>query len=305
MSALDLHPEELLDKASAGTLSDSERAWLDQHLAQCSVCRFEQAARADFAAAAAPVGQVQVDDLVARALAGMSTREPFTVRRGSSVRFAAAAAVAMFAVGSFAAVWTGALPRLVERLVAPAGPAVPAPVFRPPARNIAVAPVPAPEPLPELPTAAVSEEPAPPVRHAVPRAEHPRGAAPLAPELFSAGNAARIRGDRAEAALRYSELLERFPSSDEARLTHAMLGRMLLDGGDARGALAQLDAYLALGDQTLREEVMSARAHALALLGRTGDEAAAWQALLQEYPDSVHAERALSRLRELEAPSPL
>src|SRR4051812_26529688 len=112
MSTLDLHPEELLDKSAAGSLTDAERAWLDQHLAQCSVCRFELTARADFAAAAAPVGDVQVDDLVARALAGMPTSEPFSARRRGSLRFVAAAAVATFAVGSFAAVFSGALPRL-------------------------------------------------------------------------------------------------------------------------------------------------------------------------------------------------
>jgi len=120
-------------------------------------------------------------------------------------------------------------------------------------------------------------------------------------ELFAAANAARIRGDRAEASLRYGELLRKFPSSDEARLTHATLGRLLLDSGDARGALAQLDVYLALGDETLREEAMSARARALALLGRTSEEAAAWDTLLQRYPDSVHAERARARLQELGA----
>ncbi|MBK7857117.1 MAG: hypothetical protein IPJ65_00580 [Archangiaceae bacterium] len=303
MSALDLHPEELLDKAAAGSLSDSERVWLDQHLAQCSVCRFEQAARADFAAAAAPVADVQVDDLVARALAGMPTAAPaFTGRRSGSLRFVAAAAVAMFAVGSFAAVFTGALPRFIEKLVTPV--AVPAPAPTPvssrPVQQVAPKPVEVEEVTPAEPIPDPVEPAPAPARAVVgPKRVGPHRAALDAAGLFQAGNAARIRGDRAEAALRYGELLRQFSSSDEARLTHAMFGRMLLDSGDVRGALAQLDAYLELGDPTLREEAMSARARALALLGRTGEEAAAWRALLEQYPDSVHAERAAARLREL------
>jgi TolA-binding protein len=123
-----------------------------------------------------------------------------------------------------------------------------------------------------------------------------------APELFLRGNTARVRGDRAEAALAYRELLARYPQSDEAALTHAMLGRMLLDGGDAAGALVELDAYLSSADSTLREETMSARALALSVLGRADDEAEAWQQLLSSYPDSVHASRARARLDALSKP---
>ena len=61
----------------------------------------------------------------------------------------------------------------------------------------------------------------------------------------------------------------------------------------------QLDAYLRTGDLTLREEVLSARALALNRLGRTAEEAAAWKALLDGYPDSIHAVRAQARLEEL------
>jgi TolA-binding protein len=212
------------------------------------------------------------------------------------MRFVAAAAVAMFAVGSFAAVWSGALPRLVEKLMTPqpaAEPIAPKRVAAPRAQVEL-----APQPEPELPAQVVVPQPVPaalPVPHVVKHAVQapvPHEHAFDAAQLFATGNAARIRGDRAEAALRYDALLRQFPSSDEARLTHATLGRMLLDSGDAKGAL---------GDGTLREEAMFARARSLALLDRTGEEAAAWQALLQQYPDSVHAERASARLRELGA----
>lgn len=50
MSLSNLHPEELLDKDASGALSDAERALLEAHLSRCAACRFERAARADFAA---------------------------------------------------------------------------------------------------------------------------------------------------------------------------------------------------------------------------------------------------------------
>jgi TolA-binding protein len=49
MKVVDIHPEELIDKASDGSLSLAERQRLDLHLAQCAICRFELAARADLA----------------------------------------------------------------------------------------------------------------------------------------------------------------------------------------------------------------------------------------------------------------
>lgn len=318
MSGPDLHPEELLDKAAAGSLTESERVWLDQHLASCTVCRFEQQVRADFVAAASVVNEAEVDDLVARALAGMPSKKPALISAGNRRAWstAIAACVALFTVSGFAAVGqvTGVLPKLVaqvmgtsvevepvpSRVLVPVVPRVkvpepelplsPEPVVVPEP----VAPAPVPAPVVRAPVSKRVVAPAPVV---VAAATGPMDSA----ELFAAGNAARIRGDRGEAALRYGELLRKFPQSDEARLTHATLGRMLLDSGDAKGALEQLDTYLSLGDETLREEAMSARARSLALLGRPRDEAQAWQALLQSYPDSVHAERALGRLRELGA----
>jgi hypothetical protein len=283
----DLHPEELLDKAAAGALSAEEHARLQQHLQACAVCRFEQKAKAAFVAA--PEVELNVDNVVARALAGM----PQGVQRSRAKIPAAWAAAAMFiTVMSFAAVGVGVV--LSRQNAAPASIRVVAPTVEKqiadPEPTIVAEPA-APRPLPKHLAAAP-----------LPAAAAPAMRQPQAPELFASGNAARSRGDRAEASLRYRELLSRFPSSPESRLTHAILARMLLDSGDASGALLELDTYLHSGDEALREEAMSARAMALSLLGRPRDEAAAWNALLETFPESVHAARARERLLELGAP---
>jgi hypothetical protein len=73
---------------------------------------------------------------------------------------------------------------------------------------------------------------------------------------------------------------------------------MLLDDGDAPGALRSFDDYLRRGGP-LGEDVMLGRALALQRLGRADDESAAWSALLASYPASVHATRARRRLLDL------
>jgi hypothetical protein len=115
--------------------------------------------------------------------------------------------------------------------------------------------------------------------------------------LFARANHARTHGDHAGAGRAYADLIERFPDASEARLSRATLGRLLLDDGNFAGALRHLDAYIARGDLALREEAMEGRALALQRLGRAADEAAAWSALLGEYPQSIHGARARARLQ--------
>jgi hypothetical protein len=67
-------------------------------------------------------------------------------------------------------------------------------------------------------------------------------------------------------------------------------------------ALPLFDAYLQKAESNggaLREETMVNRATALERLHRSAEEADAWQALLDAYPQSLHAERARERLKEL------
>lgn len=305
MTTPDLHPEELFDKAARGELDDAERAMLDAHLAHCAVCRFEQQVAADFAAMPMPalnVDQLVTNALTAKASASM-TPPPRMSRR---VGYLLAAAISMFAFGSFAAVaqWTGLLPKVIAALSEPKDEAPPPP---PPAapvskRHAVEPPAPAAEPppdvVPEPEPVVVSPAPTPRVvRQPAPPPPPP----PTAAELFAQGNRARLDGERALAIATYQQLLTTFPDSVESTQTRATLGRLLLDQGNPSAAIEQLDAYLAGPDGTLKEDVMSARAQAFMRLGREQDEADAWQALLSQYPDSIHAPRARARLGALDA----
>jgi TolA-binding protein len=118
--------------------------------------------------------------------------------------------------------------------------------------------------------------------------------------LFTQANADRTQGHHMVATREYRELLENYPNAPEADLSRATLGRLMLDDGDAMGALPLLNEYLRKGG-TLREETMVNRATALERLHRVGEESAAWRALLDAYPQSLHAERARQRLEELDA----
>lgn len=307
-----LHPEELFDKAQQGLASPEELARLDAHLAQCVTCRFERQARADFDAVA--VGGVNVDDLVARALSGASVvAEPPRRRRVSGLLIAAA--VALMGFGSFAAIGqlTGVLPKLIEQLSSksrePAPPAPPRAV--PP---VEVAPPPQVTPEPEL----VPEPETPKTVVIVERTQHPRPHLPVkepvveptpvepaaAPEpdalqFFTLATRERVRGETSEAIRDFRVVVARFPGTREAALSHAALGRLLLDRGEAASALEAFDSYLATGDQVLREDVQGSRALALQALGREAAERSAWEAVLREYPAGVFAPRARTRLEAL------
>jgi len=316
METLVLHPEELFDKANKGLATADELARLEAHVAQCTTCRFERQVRLDFDAVGG--SPADLDDLVARALSGAKAA-PEAPRRRRVGPLLIAATVALMGFGSFAAVaqFTGVLPRFIEALsdrtrapVIPSGvegrnkPLVPSEVEGPVIEE-------QPQVLPPSPPPVVMVVPrvvAPPVRKAVdvekvapPPEPLPLPAPPVETpsELFARATQARVRGDAIDAIARYRELVARFPSSAEATLSQAQLGRLLLDRGDATAALQAFDAYLGTNDQALREEVQGARAMALDVLGRFDEERAAWEAVLHDYPSGVYAPRARTRLESL------
>ena len=55
MTRFDLHPEDLLERASRGAADAAELARLTQHLAECAVCRVERALMVQAASDAAPL----------------------------------------------------------------------------------------------------------------------------------------------------------------------------------------------------------------------------------------------------------
>ena len=333
MSSLDLHPDELLDKAAQGSLSADEAVRLEAHLALCTVCRFEQQVKKDFAAEAMSLPALDVDSLITRALAGHASNDAADdtaqrVRpRSRSAAPYVVAAVMLSTMASFAAVarytdvWPAAKAVLATLLPGEPVSVTPKSESRGAPKQV---PVSAREEVPpELP---VIDEPvalvvdpvvapvveAPKVRAAprvVSAVEVTRELPPPPPmieapvetaaELFSRANQARVRGDRGTAIAGYSDLLTRFPHAAEAQLSEAIVGRLLLDDGDAGAALTHFDSYLQTSETGLREEAIEARARALRVLGRNDEEAQAWQQLLNTYPQSIYKERAESRLNAL------
>ncbi|MCW5835528.1 MAG: tetratricopeptide repeat protein [Labilithrix sp.] len=129
-----------------------------------------------------------------------------------------------------------------------------------------------------------------------PHADSPVTAA----ELFRDANTQRRANELGKAVDLYKTLQRRFPDAPETQASRVSLGRLLLDRqGDAAGALAQFDAYLAGAQSdggTLAEEARLGRALAFEKLGRKDDEQRAWEELLARHPQSLHGSRARERL---------
>jgi TolA-binding protein len=298
MTRVDLHPEDLLDRASRGVASLADLTRLEQHFAECAVCRVERALARQAALDAAPRRDEAL--LVARLARDVDARlaSPTARRPRRAIALAAGAAVALGVAGAAAAATLA--------FVRAGTPAAAAPPSMP-----TVASVVAPD---EPPAAAPMEAPREPSRETTgPRAPEPPPSRPASPaaaepssasELFSHANRARRDGKVTEAARLYRALQERYAGSSEELVSRVSLGRLLLDRlGDSRGALVQFNAYLASpSGGALREEAMVGRALALGRLGRTAEEQAAWQAVLDAWPKSTYQRRARARLSELGAP---
>jgi hypothetical protein len=312
VTAVDLHPEDLLDRARRGEASPEEWQRLRTHLQVCSACRFEHVIAEDCGRAGAPTGEdavllARVRGGAARAVwrrAGMFGARPARVRRPTRLVYAAAAFLIF--VGTVAAattvarrVWRGPEVEPVASVESKVG-------IRHHRVVSSVAKVADAE---ELAAPASAEglaevaEPSAPVAPAPARVGHVRqvASADSPAELFARANAARRRGETREAARLYRELQRAFPGSSEELVSRVTLGRWMLDRlNDPAGALARFDSYLANPVHTaLREEALIGRALALGRLGRETEERGAWTAFLAAFPGSVYAERARGRLETL------
>lgn len=303
MTRFDLHPEDLLERASRGTANAEERARLTQHLAGCLVCRVERTLVVQAASdGAALSGEALVvarlkRAVVARAATATGRRSK---RNGAFVVFALAAGT----VASVAAAATFVIVR---------GPAAPEAgvATEPSALPLSPATPQRSEPLrTDEPRETAADEALKPTDEGVPQIARsaPRAAAEPAgaSELFSRANQARRDGKTTEAVRLYRALQERFAGSSEELVSRVTLGRLLLDRlGDSRGALVQFNSYLASPARgALREEAMVGRALSLGRMGRSAEERAAWQALLDTFPHSTQRKRAQARLVELGGSAP-
>jgi TolA-binding protein len=294
MTRPDEHPEEWLDSAAAGALSPAERHELELHLAECPACSAQMAAPRRSRELAPRDVDGRLDRLaVERALARTANRRSRPRRRSPRIWIRLGATALVLASAASATDWVARrwnVHPFARRAALPDS-GIQA------AREVAPRQE---EPRAE-PIAPVSVQPAsesalpskPPVSIRRPALEKATAA-----ELLEQARELRRKGALDAASGVYRSLQRAFPASTEARLSYAILGRLLLERGHADQALAQFDRYLAT-QGPVAEDALAGRAAALQHLHRQADEASAWQALLSQFPQSVYTSRARSRLREL------
>lgn len=334
MKVVDLHPDDLLDKDARGELSASELTRLEAHLSRCETCRFEREVRSDFADELSDEEELSPQALLAlmegmpvpaadddkiallppepeepitpeeEALIAKLSKRPSKVRRYVRVLLLVAAAL-MLATGATASgvaarVWAHMSTafavehgdEVTDQVTSTQTPAtqparVSAPVV---ARPSATEPVVRDETPTSAPPPPVVVETAPkPVAFVTPTEN--------AASLFEQANQARRGGDYGRAIALNRRLETTYPSSREAHVSYATVGRLLLDRGDAAGALASFDAYQRKGPGPMDEAVIVGRATALERLGREDEARTAWGALLMAYPDTPYREHAEARFK--------
>ena len=284
---------ELLGQSRRGALTDAGRLALDAHLAGCASCRLSRDVLADF-------DQVDVVDirdgariqaLVATARAVRTAARP-RARTPSRLRAAAAAAaLIVFGGSASAAVW------LWRR------PAARPPTVQSPAAAPRVAPrlaVVSPAPIA---TPVAASEVQPPTAHrrqlarTAPVADAPRVTAGA---LLSEAGRARGDGQIDRAVSLYRRLQREFPGTPEAQVAAVPLGRLLLDSGSPRAALAAFDLYLReLPRGPLVAEALYGKGRALEMLGDGDEERQTWDRLLTDQAGSAYAPHARRRLAAL------
>jgi TolA-binding protein len=298
---------DLVAHARRHRLTQTEQVRLEQHLSVCASCRREQQLGADFD----EVGGFQRGDhrligrLGDRAVERLGMRLP-PRRSVRSWSIAAALACTLFAAGAGAGVlWrVRTLPPLVPSDSSSTSgidvtPKQPTAVSTkgPPAQSIDDSvPATTPVPFPFHPKAQ-RRAPVSPSASTAAAVETPNETASV---LFGNANRERRQAHAAVATGLYDELERRFPRSEEARVSHVSLGRLLLERSAWSEAKTQFDEYLTLSpDGILAPEALFGRAQALRALGRRDEERATWTELLTRFADSVYASRGRHRVEGL------
>jgi Tetratricopeptide repeat len=284
---LDLHPEEAIDRALKGGISESEQQALAQHLATCSACEahLALARSAQEAGAPQPWGSRLNSLAVDQALAHFGrARWPWVFFSPGRRHWVLATAGVLLAVGGVA---SAALWHRQDFAREPVLAAMARPAERTPTRSRqAVASVESPSSLP----AVLTDERPSLVR--TPRAQ------PSAASLFEQASSLRERNRVDEAIAVFRKLQQLFPKTRESRISYAVAGRMLLDRGRPAQALAQFDQHLANGGEA-SEEALAGRATALGQMGRLSAERETWQRLLDTHPGTVYTSQAKERLSQM------
>jgi len=118
-------------------------------------------------------------------------------------------------------------------------------------------------------------------------------------ELFERGNQARAH-DWLEAETLYTLLLDSYPASREAAVAELTLGKRALAVGRAEDALRWFRRHQQRAGNTLRAEAAWGECQALEQLQRRSELVAAWQQLIERYPETSYAAVARRRLEALE-----
>lgn len=302
-------PEDLVARARRGLASETEATALADAVDRDPVLRVAHDVGIDLdrvtgirsgdealvaRAADAALARVRASGLTPESNAEVVRRPSVAPRRRRRVAVLAAAAL-LGATGVAAGMWAEGVPQRWFSRKADATP--------PQSTTLAGARVTAPKPPAaapapvDVPMPAVEPDtlPAPPPReHAATRPVDVTAAA-----LFKNANGARRDGDFASAERLYSELIAKYPSSDEAGLARVSLGKLLLEHGDPSKAEREFGRYLEGGHGQLAEEALVSRAESLQKMGRADAERATWQRLLADYPHSVYAAEAKARLAAL------
>jgi hypothetical protein len=300
-------------------LSRAEQSSLDEHLSICASCRVQQQIGADFDAMGGlrPGDGVLIAQLAERAVQRPHKRMAHRRSLQSIAMTAAAAFVLVAAIAGANALVRHRLHASLQGPTSIAAPAQPVACEHPdrpgcPApRGTDDVAMPVREPSIAL-SPAVSEVrgrwPAISPHNArttvagpaAPQVEAREIQAETASSLFARANNERRHDHVAAAISLYGELERRYPESDEARISHVSLGRLLLDRGIWSKGLSQLDDYLVSSpDGMLAPEALFGKARALKALGRRDEERGTWNRLVTKFADSVYATQARHRLEEL------
>jgi TolA-binding protein len=291
---------ELLGRSRRGALTDAGRLALDAHLAACASCRMAGDVLGDFD----QVDLVDIRDgariraMVDRARAARTGAGARGRARGPRRLRAAATAAALIVCGgsASAAVWWFRQPAPAAPPAA-ARPAVAAlqEVPRASVRHAAA-------PAAAAPTVGDPPRPTPTPAHRTP-ARKPAasdGGHLTAAALLAEAGRARGDGQIDRATSLYRRLRREYPGTPEALVAAVPLGRLLVDRGAARPALAAFDGYLRdMPRGPLVAEALYGKGRALEALGDGAEERLIWERLLADHAGSAYAPHARRRLAAL------